>query len=141
MKATEYVDIYFDDLDLMGIMHNARYAVLIERAIAAYWTRLGFPFDSSKGLLAVAEFTITYRVPVSRVGPIGVEFWVERLGRSSCVYGYRVVSVDGSVTHADGTRVMIQLDPITRRPAPWPSDTREVAEGLLLPVEEPAHQG
>ncbi|GAA0898368.1 acyl-CoA thioesterase [Virgisporangium aurantiacum] len=140
MKAIEHVDVYFDDLDLMGIMHNARYAVLIERAITAYWIRRGFPFDSSRGLLAVAEFTITYRVPVTRLGPLGVEFWVDRLGRSSCVYGYRVVSPDETV-HAYGTRVMINLDPLTRRPAPWPDETREVAEGLLLPVEEPAHQG
>ena len=140
MKTIEYVDVHFDDLDMMGIMHNARYAVLIERAIAAYWIRLGFPFDSSKGLLAVAEFSITYRVPVTRIGPLGVEFWVERLGTSSCVYGYRVVSPDDTV-HAFGRRVMINLDPTSRRPAPWPDETRKVAEGLLLPVEEPAHQG
>lgn len=140
MKAIEYVDVHFDDLDLMGIVHNARYAVMVERAIAAYWTKLGFPFDSSRGLLAVAEFTINYRVPVNRLGPIGVEFWVDRLGTSSCVYGYRVISPDETV-HADGKRVMINLDPRTRRPAPWPAETREVAERLLLPVEEPAHQG
>ena len=113
MKATEYVDIYFDDFDLMGILHNARYAVLIERAIAAYWIRLGFPLDSSRALLAVAEFTITYRVPVSRVGPIGVEFWVERLGRSSCVYGYRVVSADGETADlTDGAVASADLVPI-----------------------------
>jgi acyl-CoA thioester hydrolase len=138
MKAIEYVDIHFDDLDLMGIVHNARYAVLVERAVAAYWIRLGFPFDSSKGLLAVAEFTINYRLPINRLGPIGVEFWIDRLGTSSAVYGYRVISPDDTV-HADGKRVMINLDPVTRRPAPWPVDTRAVAEGLA--IEEPAHQG
>jgi acyl-CoA thioester hydrolase len=132
----EYVDVHFDDLDLMGIVHNARYAVIIERAISAFWIRRGFPFDSSKGLLAVAEFTINYRVPVTRVGPVGVEFWIDHLGTSSAVYGYRVVS-DG-VVHADGKRVMIQLDPTTRRPAPWPAETRAVAEEL---TKEPAHQG
>jgi acyl-CoA thioester hydrolase len=138
MKAIEYVDIHFDDLDMMGIVHNARYAVLVERAVAAYWIRLGFPFDSSKGLLAVAEFTINYRLPINRLGPIGVEFWIDRLGTSSAVYGYRVISPDDTV-HADGKRVMINLDPVTRRPAPWPVDTRAVAEGLA--IEEPAHQG
>jgi acyl-CoA thioester hydrolase len=49
--------------------------------------------------------------------------------------------VSDSVVHADGKRVMIQIDPQTRRPAPWPAETRAVAEGLLRPVEEPAHQG
>lgn len=134
----EYVDVHFDDLDLMGIVHNARYAVLVERAISAFWTRNGHGFDGSKTLFAVAEFTISYRVPITRIGPVGVEFWLDRLGTSSAVYGYRVVS-DG-VVHADGRRVMVQLDPATRRPAPWPLETRVVAEGLLA-VEEAAHQG
>ena len=131
----EYVDVHFDDLDLMGIVHNARYAVLVERAISAFWIKRGFPFDGSKALLAVAEFTINYRVPITRVGPVGVEFWIDHLGTSSAVYGYRVVSDD--VVHADGKRVMIQIDPQTRRPAPWPADTRAVAEAL---TKEPAHQ-
>ncbi len=133
----EHVDVHFDDLDLMGIVHNARYAVLVERAISAFWTRHGHGFDRSKTLFAVAEFTINYRVPITRLGPVGVEFWLDRLGTSSAVYGYRVVSDD--VVHADGKRVMIQLDPVTRRPSPWPAETRAVAEQLL--AKEPAHQG
>lgn len=145
MKATEYVDVHFDDFDLMGIMHNARYAVLVERAISTWWGRQGYAFDHSKHLLAVAEFTITYRMPVTRLGPVGVEFWVDHLGTSSCVYRYRVVS-DG-IVHADGKRVMINIDPASRRPTPWAEENRELAERLLLPVlpvlpvEEPAHQG
>jgi acyl-CoA thioester hydrolase len=134
--VTEYVDIHFDDLDLMGIVHNARYAVLVERAITAYWARKGYDFDGSRNLLAVAEFTINYRVPITRIGPVGVEFWIDRLGTSSAVYAYRVVS--GDVVHADGKRVVVGLDPATRRPAPWPADTRAIAETLL---KEPAHQG
>lgn len=135
----EYVDVHFDDLDLMGIVHNARYAVLVERAISAFWTRNGHGFDGSKTLFAVAEFTINYRVPITRIGPVGVEFWLDRLGTSSAVYGYRVVSPEGDVVHAEGKRVMIQLDPATRRPAPWPAETRAVADRLL--AKEPAHQG
>lgn len=28
--------MHFDDLDPMGVLHNARYAVLVERAITAW---------------------------------------------------------------------------------------------------------
>src|SRR3712207_795538 len=120
----------------MGIVHNARYAVLVERAISAFWIKRGFPFDGSKALLAVAEFTINYRVPIAQVGTVGVEFWLDRLGTASAVCGYRVVS--GDVVHADGKRVMIQLDPRSRRRSPWLADTPALAETLL---KEPAHQG
>ncbi len=133
----EPIDVHFDDLDVMGMLHNSRYAVLLERAISLYWTRHGFGYDSGRigndGLMAVAEFTINYRVPVHQTGQLGVHFWIERLGTSSAVYAFRVISADGSVTHADGRRVMIKLDPATRRPGPWPQDTRVIAERLLRP--------
>jgi acyl-CoA thioester hydrolase len=131
----EPVDIHFDDLDPMGFVHNARYAVLVERAISLYWARQGFRFDaaalSGDGLAAVAEFTINYRVPIRQTGPVGVHFWIERLGRTSAVYAYRVLSAAADVVHAEGRRVMIKLDPATGRPGPWPERTLEVARRLV----------
>ena len=131
----EPVDVHFDDLDPMGFVHNARYAVLVERAISLYWTRQGFDYDATTangdGLMAVAEFTINYRAPIRQTGPIGVHFWIDRLGTTSAVYAYRVVSAAGDVTHAEGRRVMIKLDPATGRPGPWPERTLEIARRLV----------
>ena len=42
---TEPVLIHFEDLDAMGVAYNARYVRLLERALAAYWPRAGWPFD------------------------------------------------------------------------------------------------
>ena len=39
----EPVAIHFDDLDAMGIVHNARYAVLVERALPPYWASAATP--------------------------------------------------------------------------------------------------
>lgn len=36
---TETIVVYFDDLDAMGVVHNAKYVTLLERALAGYWTR------------------------------------------------------------------------------------------------------
>jgi acyl-CoA thioester hydrolase len=131
----EPVDVHFDDLDPMGFVHNARYAVLVERAISLYWARQGFGYDAATangdGLMAVAEFKINYRAPIRQTGPIGVHFWIERLGRTSAVYVYRVVSAAGDIVHAEGRRVMIKLDPATGRPGPWPERTLEVASRLV----------
>jgi acyl-CoA thioester hydrolase len=131
----EPVEIHFDDLDPMGFVHNARYAVLVERAISLYWARQGFGYDAATangdGLMAVAEFTINYRAPIRQTGPIGVHFWIERLGRTSAVYAYRVVSAAADVVHAEGRRVMIKLDPATGRSGPWPERTLDVARRLV----------
>lgn len=138
---TEPQEVYFDDLDAMGLLHNARYAVLLERAMTTFWAEHGHGWSERPDLfVAVAEFAITYLVPVRGTGRVGVHFWIDRLGASSATYGFRVGSADGSVTHAQGHRVHIRLDPKTLRPTPWDADTRAVASSLLRagPAEEAA---
>jgi acyl-CoA thioester hydrolase len=138
---TEPVDVHFDDLDAMGIVHNARYAVLLERALSAYWSRHGFRFTNGRAthsdvFHAVAEYAISYRTPVRGTGQLGVHFWIERLGESSAAYGFRVLSADGATVHAEGRRVNIKMDPLTMRPSPWTPLARDVAARLLPPVGE-----
>ncbi|MDF5757559.1 thioesterase family protein [Spongiactinospora sp. TRM90649] len=136
----EPVQIHFDDLDAMGVVHNARYVLLLERALAAYWSERGWPFDPALPhftdiFFVVREFTITYHVPLSTVGTAGVHFWIERIGTSSVVYGFRVLSADHSVVHAEGRRVQVKLDPATLRPAPMAGRLREALRALTV---EPA---
>jgi acyl-CoA thioester hydrolase len=58
--------VHFDDFDPIGLVHNARYALLIERAVAAFWGRLGHAFDRGRPTTpdtfnVVKEFSISYR--------------------------------------------------------------------------------
>ncbi|RAY12756.1 acyl-CoA thioesterase [Actinomadura craniellae] len=132
----EPMPVYFDDLDPMGLLHNSRYAVILERTLATFWSQQSRTEDNDlfshpDAFLAVAEFSITYRTPVRGAGTVGVHFWVDKLGRTSAVYGYRVISLDGETVHAEGRRVHIRLDPETMRPAPWSPPTRAVFETLF----------
>jgi acyl-CoA thioester hydrolase len=118
----EPVMVHFDDLDAMGVVHNGRYVLLLERALAAYWTRAGWAFDPSAPhfkdvFFVVREFAITYHAPITRVGLVHVQLWLDHLGSTSAVYGFKVLSEDETVTHAEGRRVQIRLDPATLRPA------------------------
>ncbi|MEU7859606.1 thioesterase family protein [Nonomuraea sp. NPDC049141] len=130
------VQVHFDDLDAMGLLHNSRYALLVERAISVYWTELGWNFDPALSafqdvFMAVREFKITYHTPIVGACEPVVHFWMERLGRTSGVYGFRVLSPDESVVHAEGHRVNVNLDPATFRPTPFSPEIRQAA-GLLL---------
>ncbi|GAA3089031.1 acyl-CoA thioesterase [Streptosporangium carneum] len=130
------VQIHFEDLDAMGVVHNARYVLLLERALAGYWAERGWAFDPTKPHFAdiffvVREFSITYQVPINSVGEAAVHFWVEHLGTTSVVYGFRVLSADRSVTHAEGRRVQVKLDPATLRPSPMTPALRTAIEPLL----------
>jgi acyl-CoA thioester hydrolase len=139
---TEPVQIHFDDLDAMGVVRNGRYVLLLERALAAYWARAGWPFDPSQPRFAevffvVREFSITYHVPITRVGTVHVQLWIDHLGSSSAVYGFRVRSEDGTVVHAEGRRVQVRIDPATLRPAAIGPALREACRPLLRPVGTP----
>jgi acyl-CoA thioester hydrolase len=143
--TTETVMIYFEDLDAMGVVHNGRYATLLERALAAYWARAGWMYDPNQPrfaemLFAVKEFTITYHEPITRIGAVQVQLWLDHLGTTSVVYGFRVGSDDGRVLHAEGRRVQVRLDPVTSRPAPISAELREACRPLLAQEETDARE-
>ncbi|MFD6299694.1 acyl-CoA thioesterase [Streptomyces sp. NPDC060235] len=130
------VTVHFDDLDALGLLHNARYPVLVERAWTALWSELGFGFDgdweaAGDACNAVKELRITYDAPVVRPGAYAVHLWLERLGTTGLTYGFRFCSDDGAVTYAHGTRVLVRLDATTLRPAPWSDAFRSAGRGLL----------
>jgi len=131
----EQVQVHFEDLDALGVVHNGRYVLLLERALAAYWTRAGWAFDPAASsfkdvFFVVREFAITYHVPITRVGPVHVQLWLDHLGNTSAVYGFRVLSEDETVTHAEGRRVQVRLDPATLRPAAIGPELRAASRPL-----------
>jgi len=132
------VTVHFDDLDALGLLHNARYPLLVERAWTELWQEKGVRFDgdwaaAGDACNAVRELRIGYEAPVTRTGTYAVHLWLERLGRTGLTYGFRFCSQDGAVTYARGSRVLVRLDATTLRPAPWSETFRDGARELLLP--------
>ncbi|HEX6969508.1 MAG TPA: thioesterase family protein [Micromonosporaceae bacterium] len=130
--------VYFDDLDAMGVLHNARYPILVERSISRYWATRGYSFENGRPTTpdvfhVVREFTITYREPIRGTGWVNVHFWLERLGTTGADYGFRFLSADCGSVHAEGRRAIVRLDPTTMRPAPWSDKMRADAVHLLRP--------
>ncbi|TDC42286.1 hotdog domain-containing protein [Micromonospora sp. KC213] len=139
----EHVTVHFDDLDAVGILHNARYAVLLERALTPYWAARGISFQRGSTSApdvfhAVREFAITFRAPITGIGPVAVHFWLDHFGTSSAEYGFQFRSADGRTVHAEGRRAIVRLDPATLRPTAWTDAARAVAATLLRPATTPA---
>lgn len=136
------VQIHFDDLDALGMVHNSRYALFIERAITAYWVDRGWSYTADRSqyddiFLAVREFRIEYLAPILGAGDAAVHIWIEHLGRTSVVYGFRVLSADHQVVHASGRRAQVKLDPATLRPSPLSDELRAAAAPLMAPAGIP----
>ena len=130
------VSVHFDDLDALGLLHNARYPVLVERAWSTLWREHGFGFEGDWEAAgdfcnAVKELRVSYEASVNRPGAYAVHLWLERLGNTGLTYGFRFCSGDGAVTYAHGIRVLVRLDARTLRPTPWSDRFRAVGRELL----------
>lgn len=131
--------IYLDDLDGFGMLHHARYALLLDSAVIDYWADAGWELDPAEAVLVIRDLQLTYHQPVLGISDVDVHFWVERAGRTSVTYRFQVLSADHTVLHADGHRVVVNLDSETLRPAPFSDAAWAIATPLLAPgVERPA---
>ncbi|MER6072420.1 thioesterase family protein [Streptomyces sp. NPDC001817] len=133
------VTVHFDDLDALGLLHNARYPLLVERAWTELWSEHGIRFDgdwhaAGDACNAVRELRISYEAPVTGPGVFGVHLWLDRLGTTGLTYGFRFCSADGARTYAQGTRVLVRLDASTLRPTPWTDAFRAAGRELLRPA-------
>ncbi|MGR6917964.1 acyl-CoA thioesterase [[Actinomadura] parvosata] len=136
------VRVHFDELDPWGILHHSRYALLVDRALFTFWSERGADVDPDKSAFkeaigVVRDLSISYLTPISGVCDPVVHVWVERVGRSSVVYGFRVLSPDRTVVHAEGRRVDVNVDPGTLASAPLGDAAREV----LMALQTPSTQG
>lgn len=133
----ETMFVHFDELDPLGMLHNSRYAVLVERALMLFWDQRGYVFGAGArshpdAAVAVMEMFVAFRRPIVGTGPVHVHIWVERTGTSSVTYGFRVRSVDGATVHAEGHRVHVRVDMATLRPTAWGEETLGHFESLRL---------
>ena len=141
---THRTRIWFDELDAMQILHNARYAVHVEHAMTAYFDSLGFPFaqrvqDNPDQFHAVREFHIEFLSPFRGPGELVVELTRERLGMTSATYGFRLVHAGSGRVVAQGRRSIVKLDPQTFAPAPWTDEFLERQDALAVKeLKEPA---
>jgi acyl-CoA thioester hydrolase len=119
----EVMGVYFDDLDPYHILHNARYLLLFERTLGAFWEHLGFgdfQDDRTPDLYHfVRSNAIDYVAPVRGIGRVRVRVWVEKMGTTSLTFGFRLMPLDEDRDYARGLRTVVRVDPETRRPLPW----------------------
>ena len=123
----EVMGVYFDDLDSFHILHNARYLLLFERTLGAFWMEVfqgGFQ-DREDRFHFVRANHIEYHQPVTGVGRVRVRVWVEQLGRTSLTFGFRVMPMDQDTSYATGSRTFVRVDPEAHAPVPWSEAFRD----------------
>jgi len=138
--------VWFDDLDAFQILHNVRYLLILERTIGEFWQTRGWgspldaildPTQHPDQYHLVKSNHIDYHAPVRGVGKVRCRIWVEALGRTSLTFGFAVLPMDQDKPFAKGQRVLVRVDPETRKPAPW-SERFRVAMAPYCRGDSPA---
>ena len=127
--------VHFDELDPMKMLHNGRFPAHIERAVAAWYAASGKRWelnisDNPDQFHVVRDLHIEYLRPVVGPGTMRIDIWVERIGTTSCVYGFLCSSEDGTTPYARGERTVVKIDPASHRPTAWTPSFREQLHSL-----------
>lgn len=134
-KFTWISPVHFDELDPMQMLHNARFPAHVERAIVAWYSANGSQWtldvrENPDQFHVVRELRIEYLNPLLGTGSMRIDIWVERLGNTSCVYGFLCSSSDGRTPYARGERTIVKIDPASHRPTPWTEAFRTVHSNI-----------
>jgi acyl-CoA thioester hydrolase len=124
--------VFFDELDPNGHLHNARFAVHVERAQSALFEGLtggaATPAERVADLhYVVRQLHVEFLAPVAAPGPMPVTLTGLKLGTTSATYGF---SCGTGPVYAHGHRVIVKVDPVTGRPVPWSDWYRTVFQEL-----------
>ena len=119
--------VWFDELDMLGVLHNARYAIHVERAMTAFYHSLP-GLDPADDNVVVKQYEIEFLRPFTKEGgELIVEIGLGRLGNTSAVYTFRCLSEaeDGTeIEHARGSRTIVKVTQGDLRPTPWSDSLR-----------------
>jgi len=128
--------VFWDQLDFLGVLHNAAYILLFERARTDFWRSLGINGYGEEGLdwpYFVVRNEINYRLPITAEEEITVSVWVLSLGASSITFSHQVSRADGQLS-ADGETVIVRVDAETQRPTPWSESFRKLVAQYTSPI-------
>lgn len=121
--------VFFDDLDLYKVLHNARYLLLFERTLGEFWAELGLGklqcSESSENFHLVCHNSVDYLVPVTGVCSVRVRVRLENLGLSSLTFGFRLLPLAQDFDHARARRTIVHVDPNSMQARPWTDDFRK----------------
>jgi acyl-CoA thioester hydrolase len=113
--------VEFTDTDASGHYQNLAVLRWIEAAEAVLHQRLGIAHRTF-GASPRVRLEIDFRRPVWFLDEVDIELRVERVGRTSCTYGFAVRC--GDELAAEGMSVVVHVPKVREKPVPWPEDLR-----------------
>jgi acyl-CoA thioester hydrolase len=118
----------YGDTDMNGHVNNAVFSVLCESGrVHLFRTRLT-PTIGEEAFFVIARLAIDFRAELHYPGTVRTGTWVSRLGRTSITVEQVILSGDRLAATSEG--VCVLMDKATRRPTPFPDETRAAAAAV-----------
>ena len=125
--------VAFDELDALWVMHHANQVKAIERAHHAFFLELlgadAFDPDRYEDLyVVVRNIDANFHIPIRGVTDIIIELKITRVREAGLSVAFSVCSVDGSLIHTSGERIICRMSARTHQPCGWTPAFRQAAE-------------
>lgn len=130
---TYHSEVYFDELDGLGVLHHTRYLLHLERAQQKFFEYLlgvdDFNADRDEDIYVVVHsLEARFRQPVRNPGPIEVNYTIQRIRSSGVTMAFKIRDPKQNVIFCDGLRTICKLSGKTHQPTPWTEDFRIAME-------------
>lgn len=126
-------EVFFDELDGLGVLHHTRYLLHLERAQQKFFQELlGVPdFNAERDediYVVVYGVEAKFREPMRTPGPIAVDYQIQRIRSGGVTMQFTLRDPETGTIYCDGLRTVCKLSAATHRPAPWTAPFREAME-------------
>lgn len=127
--------VYFDELDALGVLHHTRYLLHLERAQQAFFEFLlevpDFNAERDEDIYVVVHsIDSRFLAPVRNPGPIAVNYTIDRIRSGGLTMGFSIASPDDTIIYCDGSRTVCKLSSKTHQPTSWSEDFRGKLEAF-----------
>jgi acyl-CoA thioester hydrolase len=130
--------VYWDMLDLLGVLHNARYVVMFERARFDFWAHLGVG-PEAPGFdwpYLVVRNEVNYKAAIRSEQEATVSVEISGIKSSSVTFRHTLIDAAGVVS-AEGSTTLVRVDAESGRPVPWSDNFRKLVGDYVMEPERP----
>ncbi len=117
-------EVFFDELDALGVLHHTRYLLHLERAQQKFFQQLlGVDdFDAERDediYVVVHSLESRFREPFRNPGPINVDYTITRIRSGGVTMSFTIYDPKSGRIFCDGNRTVCKLSAKTHQPTVW----------------------
>ncbi|MEM1221401.1 MAG: thioesterase family protein [Verrucomicrobiota bacterium] len=132
---SHHSQVYFDELDGLGVLHHTRYLLHLERAQQQFFQDLlgveDFNAERDEDIYVVVHsLDSRFREPVRNPGTILIEYRIKRIRSCGVTMSFVIRSPEEGSVYCDGTRTICKLSGQTHQPTPWSEPFRKAMENF-----------